>query len=84
MFNVDFNKEIEMGASLVSIGSSAIMSGSVSNKIKVENIANKIQEYLKHKETASISELVSHFEESADIILKSLKFLKNKGLIQEN
>lgn len=66
------------------INSSLLWNGRQSIENRLEMVARRIQTYMKGKKGVTISELVDNLAQSPDIILRALKILKDKGLIQEN
>ena len=80
----DYTKDIALGATFFSTASSSIiMGGKISEEIKVDVLSRKIKEYIKDRGSVSVSELIEHFEESANIVFMALKKLKDAGFINE-
>jgi len=81
-----FNAEvvIQEGINLPATASSALIwNGKQNIENHVEIVAKRIKVYMKGKKKVAVSELVENLEESADIILRALKLLREKGHIQE-
>lgn len=84
MMDLDFDCEIMEGSTIVSRGVSHILiNGEVSREIDLNLLAERIKSYLKNRDKVFVSDLVEHFRESADIIFRALKILKDKGEIEE-
>lgn len=64
--------------------SSLLWNGQQSIENRAATLVKSIQLYMKGKKEVSISELIENLNVSADVVIKALRILKDKGLIKEN